>query len=107
MLWPADGTFGESGILPEAEFLELGELFYADLKTIDGMYAEAMHKFYGTNHDEMNNRSISDISDVDNEMIGEEEMMGPEEHHSVTKIEVDFDINDYILRFSRQDILIW
>lgn len=100
-LWPENGDFGERGILPENEFLQLNELFFMDLSEINKIYLKAMSDCYQDNYDEMElNVSFAE----QNEILDEEEQMKEE---TVEELEENFEFDKYILKFSKQDILSW
>lgn len=111
-LW-SDGMFGEMDIQPEDEFVEMRELFFADLTEVESQFKEEMKKTYGRGADdddgEDNVPSVSDAENKDDEDVGVEynELKEDEEPTGYERYTIPFNFDEYVAYFAKHEVISW
>lgn len=98
-LWP-DDAFGPSNSTEEQSMDNLFEIFEIDLTTTASKYADLKKQFFEElNKDEDQHKSVSDDEDSGDDEAEEEEK------YKVT--EIPFEFSDYIMNFTKADVINW
>lgn len=111
-LW-SDGMFGELDIDPEDEFVELREIFYAELVEIEGQYKQAMKEAYGRGADvAKGDEEVPSVSDSENKPDedaedGYNELDDEGENPYYQRYTIPFNFDEYVAYFAKHDVISW
>uniref|UniRef100_A0A7E4W433 TIMELESS domain-containing protein n=1 Tax=Panagrellus redivivus TaxID=6233 RepID=A0A7E4W433_PANRE len=94
-----DGTFGNDDMSAEEEFVDLQQIFYADLEDFAEEYSKIVTDLYGPA--EGNPAEDKDEEEDENEV--EEEKR---ERRNVT-VAVSFNLDEYLSSYARSDVMSW